>query len=77
MGNRPAAYSHLIDIDPVTRVVSIFRIFPDNKEKQFYNSVELPQGSIEGDRERFDRFARLLGENILLDSPQAREALGV
>ncbi len=76
MRERTVQHSHLIEIDRERRVLSIFRIV-QGKEKQFYTSIDLPRGSIEEDRDSFDRFAQMLGENILMDSPQARDALGI
>jgi hypothetical protein len=68
-------FSHLVEIDESARLLRIHRVFPDGP-KHLFTETPLPplaadsKGSQQGD------FARLLGENILLDSPAARRALG-
>ncbi|TFF19937.1 hypothetical protein E3C22_19985 [Jiella endophytica] len=76
MSDVTAGHSHLIEIDG-EGTLTIYRIFPDRADKQIYTSVQLPRKQFQGDKEGFERFARVLGENILMDSPQARDAFGV
>lgn len=77
MPNQSLTYGHLIEIDSEKRTLFIYRMFSDGREKQLYTSVQLPQELILQDRGAFDRFAKTLGENILIDLPQARDALGI
>jgi hypothetical protein len=68
-------FSHLIEVDEGARLLRIHRIFPDGRRHLF---TETPLPSLTTDRSgsQHAEFARLLGENILLDSPAARRALG-
>ena len=76
MSDRAVAHSHLVQIDG-EGTLSIYRVYPDGADKQFYTSIALPRKKIQEDKEGFEQFARILGENILMDSPQARDALGI
>lgn len=68
-------YSHLIEIDEPARLLIIYRI--NGAERQLYTSVKLPDGECVSDSACFEEFCRTLGENILLDSAQARKLLGL
>jgi hypothetical protein len=74
MGN--TGFSHLIEIDESARLLRVHRIFPDGR-RQLFTETPLPLGAVDAKGSAFAEFARLLGENILLDSPAARRALGV
>ena len=66
-------YSHLVQIDEETRILTIYRVFDD--ERDLYTSVKLPDGNWTSNVEVLQEFCRVLGENLLLDSPQARRLL--
>jgi hypothetical protein len=64
-------YSHLIEIDEKERLLTIYRI--RGADRQLYTSVKLPEKKWAEDPEVIKEFCRTLGENIILDSPQARK----
>lgn len=68
-------FSHLIEIDETARLLRIHRVFPDGR-KHLYTETALPPRTADSRVSQHADFARLLGENILLDSPAARRALG-
>lgn len=63
-------YSHLIEIDEKERLLTIYRIRGDTR--QLYTSVKLPEKKWADNPEAIGEFCKTLGENIVLDSPQAR-----
>jgi hypothetical protein len=67
-------YCHIIVVDEGSREVQIFRLELSGK-KTLYTRATLPVGS--GWTENLESFAKMLGENILMDSPGARRALGI
>jgi hypothetical protein len=69
------AHAHLIEINEAERLLTIYRITNDNR--QLFTSVKLPDKSWKSDPEEIRKFCQTLGENILLDSPQARKLLGI
>lgn len=70
-------YCHLMEIDEDRRQLTIYRIYSDGK-KELFTAVDLPSAAFKNeDEDMFGEFARLLGENLLLDSPIARKLLGV
>jgi hypothetical protein len=78
-----ATLSHLIEIDENARLLRIHRVFPDGC-RQLFTETPLPPpmtGLSGADRAaqatQYTEFARLIGENILSDSPAARRALRV
>ena len=50
----------------------IFRVYEGGKE-ELYTTIDLPDPNNE---EELNGFFRILGENIILDSPAARKLLG-
>ena len=70
-----AAYGHLIEIDEKERMLTIYRV--SESERQLYTSVKLPEATWTENPKVFQEFCRKLGENILVDSPQARKLLGL
>lgn len=68
-------YAHLIEVDETGRSLAIYRV--RGTERQFFTSVELPQATWDADRAAIESFCRMLGENILFDSPAARKLLGL
>lgn len=69
-------YAHLIEMDEEKRRITIFRI-DSNGHKQLYTSMDLPAKKYDEDEKGFKEFARMLGENILFDSPTARKILDI
>ena len=69
-------FSHLVEIDEISRMLKISRLFSDGK-KQFYTEVQLPPASQAHESAVYTEFARTLGENILLDSPAGRRSIGL
>lgn len=72
MNKSEIRYSHLIEIDEDANRIYIYRVsFSGSKDLLTY--TDLPNKKYDEDPEGFKEFARLLGENILLDSPIARK----
>ncbi len=67
-------HDHLIKIDGENLKLEIYRVYKDGYHELF-TSVSLPEEGPTKDQSAFSNFARLLGENILVDSPIARRAL--
>lgn len=65
-------FSHLIEIDESARLLKIHRIFADGR-RHLLTETPLPSNA---KGSKYAEFARVLGENILLDSPAARRILG-
>ena len=68
-------FSHLIEIDETARLLRIHRVFPDGR-RHLFTETPLPTRTVDPKGSQYAEFARMLGENILLDSPAARRALG-
>ena len=68
-------YSHLIEIDEKERLLTIYRIY--GGDRHLYTSVKLPERKWAENSEAIKKFCQTLGENIILDSPQARKLLGI
>jgi hypothetical protein len=64
-------YSHLIEINEKERLLTIYRI--SGEDRQLYTSVKLPEKKWAENPEAIKEFCQTLGENIILDSPQARK----
>jgi hypothetical protein len=69
-------YSHLVEVDEAARRLRIHRIYADAR-KELYTEIDLPAKTVAESEESFETFCRLLGENLLLDSPTARKVLGL
>ena len=67
-------FSHLVEIDESIRMLRIDRVFPDGG-KDLFTEIQLPPRTVNLKGSRYE-FTRTLGENILLDSPAARRAIG-
>lgn len=68
-------YDHLIEIDEKERLLTIYRV--SGTDKTLYTNVKLPEKTWDKDSEEIKRFCQTLGENIILDSPQARKLFGI
>lgn len=69
-------FSHLVEIDETNKQVIIYRVF-SNGGKQLYTKVDLPAKTVDEDKSSYENFSRMLGENILIDSPIARKIVGL
>lgn len=70
-----AKFSHLVEFDETARLLKIYRIFSDGRQ-QLFTETSLPALAGGPKSSEYAEVARLLGENILLDSPVARRMLG-
>jgi len=70
------SHTHLVEIDASQRRLTIYRV-SESGQRSLYTYVDLPVKTRDEDREGYDRFAKLLGENILIDSPVARKLMGL
>jgi hypothetical protein len=69
-------FSHMIEVDEGGRLLRIYRVFPDGR-RQMFTETTLPSSPVDPNSPQYEEFVRLLGENILLDSPAARRILGI
>jgi len=69
-------YCHVIEVNEETRVLQIYRLYPDNS-RVLYTETELPKMTFDEDEVGFREFAKTLGENLLTDSPIARKIIGI
>jgi hypothetical protein len=69
-------FSHMIEVDEGGRLLRIYRIFPDGR-RQMFTEATLPSSPVDPNSPQYEEFVRLLGENILLDSPAARRVLSI
>jgi hypothetical protein len=69
-------FSHMVEVDESARLLKIYRIFP-NGRRHLFTETMLPSSPFDTNSHQYLEFVRLLGENILLDSPVARRALGM
>jgi hypothetical protein len=67
-------YCHLVEVDETSSKLIIYRVYFDGR-KELYTQVDLPVGAKETDS--LGAFCRMLGENLLLDSPVARKLLNL
>lgn len=68
------SYDHVLHIDANSGELQIYRLDADG-ERSLFTSVKLPVS--QGWTPELESFARQLGENLLLDSPEARKLLGL
>jgi len=73
--NDGSRFDHRVHIDEERRTIVISRI--SERGERLYTEAELPALGHDDDREAFDTFCRMLGANILVDSPAARRLLGL
>ena len=71
------SYSHRVEINEEKKCISIYRIYENGARKELYTHMDLPDISFEKDKNKFYDFARLLGENLLVDSLVARKLFGL
>ena len=75
MGGTMEDFCHLIEIDEGVRSLRIYRV--RGAERELYTSVKLPLITWDNNPEGIAEFCRPLGENIVFDSPQARNLPGI
>lgn len=69
-------HAHLVEVDESRRRLTIYRI-SESGQRSLYTHVDLPSKTSIEDKAGYERFTKLLGENILIDSPVARKLLGL
>jgi hypothetical protein len=69
-------FAHIVSIDKLSRKLIIERLYPDGR-RELLTETALPDASADRSTAKVDAFALSLGENLLLDSPSARELLGL
>jgi hypothetical protein len=68
-------FAHVVTVDGPTRTLKIERLYPDGR-RELYTATNIPMPS-SGPTGAVAKLASQLGENLLLDSPTARELLGL
>ncbi len=71
-----AKYSHVVSIDDESRILRIDRLFEDGR-RVLYTQTELPRLDMSDREKAVAEFVRLLGENLLFDTPAGRKLFGV
>ena len=67
-------YDHLLQIDEQSRELRIYRV-ESSGQKSLFTAAPIP--SSKGWTEALERFAKQIGENVLMDSPTARKLLSL
>lgn len=70
-------YDHMVEIKEDEKKIYVFRIYKKSKKKQLFTCYELPAKSFDEDKKAFQEFAKILGGNLLIDSPTARKLFGI
>jgi hypothetical protein len=68
-------FAHIVSVDKSTRALKIERLYSDGR-RELLTTTNIPKPS-DSSTDVVARFALQLGENLLLDSPAARELLGL
>jgi hypothetical protein len=66
-------FAHIVMIDQSTRTLKIERLYPDGR-RELFTAKTIPTPT---DRAMVAKFARELGENLLLDSRAALQLLSL
>lgn len=69
-------FSHVVSIDSEKKLLQIYRLFDDSK-KEFLTECSIDGISAQNNWDKFAQFAQQLGENILMDSPSARQVMDI
>jgi hypothetical protein len=72
--NMVLKYSHLVEVDESSHRLVIHRIYPDGR-RELFTEVDLPTAGAGSQQDALASFCRMLGENLLVDSPVARKLL--
>ena len=67
-------FSHLVEMDASKRLLVVYRVYADGR-RELFTQVDLPTDTAAKNKGQLDEFCRMLGENLLLDSPDARNLL--
>jgi hypothetical protein len=70
------AFAHIVSIDMRARKLTIERLYSDGR-RELLTETSMPNIASDQSQDRVRQFALELGENLLLDSPSARELLGL
>jgi hypothetical protein len=70
------SFVHIVSIDKAARKLTIERLYPGGR-RELLTVTTIPNIPSDRASKTVDDFALQLGENILLDSPTARELLGL
>jgi RHS repeat-associated protein len=70
--NQIMTHDHLLRFDEINRQIQIFRIFSDGTSV-LYTTLALPAAEAAGWTDEIVQFAQRLGEDLLVDSPIARQ----
>jgi hypothetical protein len=68
------AFAHIVSIEKRLRKLRIERLYPDGR-RELLTETTMPNIALDQSQEAVKQFALELGENLLLDSPSARELL--
>ena len=74
--SEPRDFHHSVEIDRDRQLVIIRRVFPDGSTFM-YTELKINIQDGEMNSVVFQKLAAILGESILIDSPQARHILGI
>jgi len=69
-----SGHNHLVCIDTDNRELVVFRV-DENRNKSLLTKTDLP--TMLGWSKELEEIARNLGENLLMDSPAARQLLDI
>lgn len=69
-------FSHLVEVDEEKKLLKIYRIHKNGK-RFLYTEITFPNKSFADDPATFGEFAKLIGENLIADSPAARNLLKI
>jgi hypothetical protein len=69
-------FSHIVVVDRASRTLKVERLYPDGR-RELFTITDIPKTSSDCCGDVVSVFALKLGENLLLDSPAARELLGL
>lgn len=64
-------YSHIVEVNAEKRKILIYRLRDDHPE--LYTSIDIEDRNWNRNSDQYREFCRLLGEDILVDSPSARK----
>ena len=68
-------FDHIVSINKSTRTLKIERLYPDGR-RELFTATNIPVPS-DTSEDVVEKIALQLGENLLLDSPAARELLNL
>jgi hypothetical protein len=71
------SFAHIVEVKRETRKLAISRLYAGGKRELFTEIDFPPSGVAIDDAVAYEKFTKLLGENLLLDSPLARELLSL